>query len=83
MPGVCTELWQEYRIVPSLPDAACTLRPETAGGGSPTLTLYADDQGQVRFHAFPRQGLKGLKKGLTGLLQKKPRKRIIFWVGQA
>jgi hypothetical protein len=39
--------------VNSLPNAVCTLRAQDDSGAVRTLKLYADDQGEVRFHARP------------------------------
>lgn len=39
--------------VNSLPNAVCTLRAQDDSGAVQTLKLFADDQGEVRFHARP------------------------------
>ena len=39
--------------VNSLPNAVCTLRAQDDSGVVRTLKLYADDQGEVRFHVRP------------------------------
>jgi len=39
--------------VNSLPNAVCTLRAQDDSGAIRTLKLYADDQGEVRFHVRP------------------------------
>ncbi len=39
--------------VSSLPNAVCTLRAQDDSGVVRTLQLYADDQGEVRFHVRP------------------------------
>jgi hypothetical protein len=39
--------------VNSLPNAVCTLRAQDDSGAVRTLKLYADDEGEVRFHVRP------------------------------
>src|SRR5579872_1847859 len=41
----------EAVTVDSLPNAVCTLSVQDDSGAAKSLKLYADDQGQVRFHA--------------------------------